>query len=723
MKTRFLAVALSLALAPALFVFPQTASAQDVEALMREMHGEATAPARDAAAWQAAYTQVLASLLPAMSDADLGKRGAAQNSWEKIVLRASRPNAEAERAGVSRAMLAQVGAGTPLEARLWLLKMLEWSGRAEAVPTLAGLLNDADAQVAERARRALANNSAPEAGAALLSALGNATAPEKKVVLINALGFRREAGAVPVLRKALGDASEPVATEAIRALSRMARPDAAQALLALALKAGGAQAKWAPVLTVELIDAAARVRSADPKVAAQIFEAVYDSGPPALKAGALRGLVQVRGAAALPLVIAALKNPASAASAARLTLLMPGANAAKALAKALPTLPASAQVLVLPALAERGAADRDASLNTALVSLLNAAATPVEVKAEAARTLGELGAVGDTALLLKMAVLETDDGKGARSALGRLGVAARDGAAVEARLLAAAAGTDAVARREAVRALSARRTAGALPTFTKLMDDTDKDVRAEALRALGENGGAAQVPVIVAWMSKTGDAGAADRALQTIFGRTDRATIAPAPFLQVLDGANVAANVRATSYKMLGLLGSREGFERLRAASTNDNEDVRDAGIRALADWPGGEALPVLMDLARTAAKPVHQVLALRGVARLAPVTGDNAQKVATLLDALGIAKRGEEKQLMLAALGSVKSVEAARAVEPLLADEGLREAAASAIFQISRELRDDNFRTVKPLVQKALEVAQNNDLKRDLKAQADRNG
>lgn len=687
---------------------------------MREMRGESPVPARNAPAWRAAYSQVLAAMLPDMSSDDLGKRGGAQNAWEKIVLRASRPGAEAERAGVVAAMLPAVG-NAPLEARLWLLKMLEWSARAEAVPTLSAQLSNSDAQISERARRALANNQAPEAGAALLQALNRATAPAQKAALINALGFRRETAAIPALKAALGNTDEAVASQAVRALANMDRPAAAQALLGF--KPVGA---LAPLVSVELIDAAARVRTSDPKTSAAIFEAVNRSGPPNLKAAALRGLVQVRGAAALPLVLQALRNPATSARAARLTLLMPGANAAKALAAALPKLPAEAQVFVLPALAERAPLDRDPSLSTAISTLLNNAATSGEVRAAASRALGELGGASDLPALLKLAAVEGPAREGARSALGRLGAARRDGAAIEARLADVASGEvkmDEATRVEAVQALSARRATVGLPIFVKLLDDGAAKVKTEAARALGENGGVAQVPVLAAWMARSGDSATGERALQTIFGRVDKAQVAPAGLLQVLDAPNLQPNVRASTFKLLGQLGASAGFERVRLATGDADEGVRDAAIRALADWPSVEAVPSLMQLARDAPKPVYQVLALRGVARLAPNAGDDAAKVALLRDALGVAKRGEEKQLMLAALSNVRTAGSIEVAQGLLGDAGLRDEAASTILKIAREMKGGDFQAAKPALQKAFDATQNADLKKDLRGQLDRNG
>ena len=281
---------------------------------------------------------------------------------------------------------------------------------------------------------------------------------------------------------------------------------------------------------------------------------------------------------------------------------------------------------------------------------------------------------------------------------------------------------DEPARVEAVRALSSRRATLAMPIFVKLLDDGATEVKTEAARALGENGGVAQVPILAAWMARSGDSAAAERALQTIFGRVDKAQISPTSLLQVLDAPNVQPNVRTSTFKLLGQLGARAGFERVRGASTDADEGVRDAAIRALADWPNAEAVPSLMELARNSPQTKYQVLALRGVARLAPTAGDDASKVALLRDALGVAKRGEEKQLMLAALANVRTAGSIEVAQSVLGDVGLRDEAASTILKIAREMKGTDLQAAKPALQKAFDATQNADLKKDLRSQLDRN-
>src|SRR5579872_6419454 len=173
------------------------AQAQDsVTVLESQLKGETSAPARTPDQARAAYDTVLAAVLPDLASDDLGKRYAAQSLWEAIAVRAGRPGDEIDRAAVSKAMAAKLGAETPLEARVWLLKMLQYVGGAEAVDSETALLKDGNERIRESARRALENNTSPQATQVLHSALDKTAPADWQVAVINTMGYRRDRAAV-----------------------------------------------------------------------------------------------------------------------------------------------------------------------------------------------------------------------------------------------------------------------------------------------------------------------------------------------------------------------------------------------------------------------------------------------------------------------------------------------------------------------------------------------
>jgi HEAT repeat protein len=141
--------------------------------------------------------------------------------------------------------------------------------------------------------------------------------------------------------------------------------------------------------------------------------------------------------------------------------------------------------------------------------------------------------------------------------------------------------------------------------------------------------------------------------------------------------------------RILRAFGGQSALKAIRIASTDANSEIRESALRALFEWPSADALPDLAKLARNAPSETFKILALRGYIRLiqeqdAPV----GKKVTALKDASSLAKRTEEKKILLAALGTVPAVEALTLVMPHLENPALKEEAAAAVVGIAEKIR-----------------------------------
>jgi HEAT repeat protein len=116
-------------------------------------------------------------------------------------------------------------------------------GTARSVPALAALL--ADDQLSLSARHALESMPVPEAENALIAALTQ-TNGLLKAGIVGSLGVRRDGAAVPELAKLLSDSDAQLAGDAAAALGEIATPDALAALEGQ-LKASGSSAPDAVV--------------------------------------------------------------------------------------------------------------------------------------------------------------------------------------------------------------------------------------------------------------------------------------------------------------------------------------------------------------------------------------------------------------------------------------------------------------------------------------------
>ena len=181
-------------------------NADTAKPLIDEFTGQATAVSRTDTELQSTYEQVIDYLLADVTNEandakTVAARQAAETTLQSIALRTARPNAEPERVAMSKALVARAGATKEWFGKMWLLRELQWIGKAECVPALVSTLTDSDARIADAARRALAKNPSDEARDALRAQLAAATTPAGQTAYINALSERGDAGSVPAIAK------------------------------------------------------------------------------------------------------------------------------------------------------------------------------------------------------------------------------------------------------------------------------------------------------------------------------------------------------------------------------------------------------------------------------------------------------------------------------------------------------------------------------------------
>jgi HEAT repeat protein len=118
----------------------------------------------------------------------------------------------------------------------------------------------------------------------------------------------------------------------------------------------------------------------------------------------------------------------------------------------------------------------------------------------------------------------------------------------------------------------------------------------------------------------------------------------------------------------------------VREALRDPDEALRSGAGRVLCDWPDAAALPDLEQLARGAADAKVKILALRGLIRLVPESGQNVeQQVSALAAALELATRPDERMLVVSALGGLRSVSALAWLESLQGEPELAQSASVA--------------------------------------------
>ena len=675
-----------------------------VDELIKELTGEKPAAVRTPEQRDAAYAQVLDSLMADLGSQDPGKRGNAQSTIEKIAFHASRPGAEAERAACAKAVAGRLGPDAGPLARVWLLRQLERIGRAEAVPQVAKLLGDKDPLIRESARRALQKNSSPEANAALQQAIGSADAPAWRVALINALAERRDRANLSLLSSEARSDNDDIRSAAVIGLAKLGDRSAA-ATIAAATSRGTPRAKT--IATDALLRLAEALAAKGDKPAALHIYRTMLNWQGHTKCAAIIGIGRAGSPGDLPILLHALGDQEARVRGAcvEALCLLKGEDVARAIAAQVPTANNQIKPALLQALAGRG--------DKGSMRLFMTAAGDADENVRVAALAG-LRVVGNVAAV-PLLVMKASSASGKTQEMARQTLQALPGADVDKALLGLFAQQDAKTRLEVIRALAARHVVAATQSLLKAAGDADPAVRNESLRALGAVAPSSAMAGVAAVLVKTDDAGSRNEAANTLVNIANRdqdIDNRSGPILQAVQASSGPAKFALLG--VLGRIGGQNSLKYMRDAVKDPDEKIRDAAIRALAERPDATAAQDLLALAKGAASETHQVLALRGYIRVCSIRTDRpaAETARMLIVGLETAKRPDEKRQALGGLSQVPHISALRAVVPCMESEALKEEAAIAAVYIGHYLCAEHPEAVKEAVEKAVAITKNEGIK-----------
>jgi HEAT repeat protein len=595
------------------------------------------------------------------------------------VIAAAKDKDAAKKKAMEQLLIAGLAGAKTRASKDFFCRQFVMIGSEAAVPELAKLLTDPES--AHISRYALARIPGPAADAALLEALSKAD-DKQKIGLVSSLGTRGCAAAVDKIVPLVTSSNRELTIAAVTALGRIDSPAAVAAV---------AQARQIANLQVAATDAylncAARlVKQGRAAEAITIYQKLFaPQEPSACRVAALIGLVGAQPEQSVATVMAALADQdAKVRRAAAATLrYVPGAAATQAIVAAFAGKEEDTQVLLLSVLADRGDA---AALPTA-VRTADAASPAVRIAALTA--LGALGNGSVVPLLAQRAATaaETGEHQAARASLNRLAGNTINGE------IARQLGAELPAVRiEAAKALAARNAADQVTALFRAAEDKETAVAAEVLKSLRTLATGEQLPALVKLQLAVKDAGVRGEAENTVV--VVAATVAKdanpaATALAALPGAAEPV-ARASLVRVLGRIGHASALPALNEAVQDNRPEVKDAGIRALAEWPTADPIKVLRGIADdSAASLTHRVLALRGfINQIAkqPQASDT-QILDDYAHAIQTASRNEEKQFALSKLALVRHRRALEMARGLAGEPTLRQSADAAVQSIEKLL------------------------------------
>ena len=593
-----------------------------------------------------------------------------------------------------------------LEGKSFICKQLWFIGTADSVPAVAKLL--LDEKTADMACYAIGQNLSPQASEALREALGKTT-PNVQMRIVNLLGDRRDAQSVEAVGRLVFAEQHQVAEAAIAALGKIGGPQAIQILVQARVKGNS---------DLQFVATDAYLRCAENLVAAgeleqatAIYKELAAEGEAAIfRSAAIKGLADIGGPTAVPVVVAALRdqNRMVRIMARGCVRTMQGQNATEMFADEVAKVSADEQVLLIGALADRG---DPAALSKIITETRS---TDAQVRKASLLAVGKLGDASSVDLLVQAAAKGGSDDE-RNAALGALALLRGDG--VNGAIVKNMQNSQGGIRSQLIEVLFGRDAVDAVPALLHEAAGAEPAARKAAFKALGRLAGEKDLPLLIGLLVDMQDDGSrrdAERAVVAVCRKiTDEKEQADVVLAAL--SAEQDVSVRCSLLRVLGGIANDGALEALSNALKGGDPIVEDTAVRLLAAWPNAAATEVLLDIFTRTQNKTHRLLALRGFVRLmAMPAGD--RPVEKTLDmcrrAAARASGDDEQKLVLSALANVAHLDALRMVEPFVQSETVRAEAAAACIRIAGAIAETHPAEAKAAMNNLLAVLQDEGLR-----------
>lgn len=375
---------------------------------------------------------------------------------------------------------------------------------------------------------------------------------------------------------------------------------------------------------------------------------------------------------------------------------VPGEAATKKFIQLLPDLATDAQADLLEALGERG----DAVARPKVLEMVDGKEEPVRVAS--LKALGGLGSAEDVPLLAKWAAANSDNEKAAAlQSLVRL-----RGEDVNPAIVAGMSDADTPVRIALLGVLADRNAKEGLPSVLEAAKGSERTVRLAALKALrylADESNAADIVELLKAAAEDAERGQAETTLLVVCSRGGE-KCADA-IIAGLDGAE--SPMRVALLRALARAGGADSLAAIVERLKDDDEAVRDEAVRMLSVWPDPAVKSHLTELAGDDGNLRHHVLAIRGLVRLASPQQEQPADMETLTKVMDIAKRPQEKRLVIGVVGAIATSEALALAMSAVSDPQFTEEAGLAAARVAETIEDGDADEIRTAMQKVLRFVQ----------------
>jgi HEAT repeat protein len=364
-----------------------------------------------------------------------------------------------------------------------------------------------------------------------------------------------------------------------------------------------------------------------------------------------------------------------------------GEAATKRFADLLPKLPPDARAGLIDALGSRG----DKTARPAVLEMLK---TPDEqVRIASIRALGFLGEAADVPLLVQPLA----EGSEAKKTSAQRSLELLLGKGVDENIVQALKMAKNPWQQTAlIQILQRRKALTAVPLLLDLVSAEQPEVRAAAMQTLGQLAGAEDVSKMVEGLLNT-ESGAqretAEKAVMFVCMRIQDADKRADPLISAW--AKLGEEQKTVVLPALGRVGGPKTLKVVEEAIAGDNAQRRDAGVRALCNWPDASVVDMLLKLAQTSDNANYRLWATRALCRVAVLrdSRSDAERLDLLKKIMTLATRDEERNLVLDRAKAIRTMASLRFVLSYMDNPEYAQRACATVVELAhyRELRDPN--------------------------------
>ncbi|MCL4177201.1 MAG: HEAT repeat domain-containing protein [Verrucomicrobia bacterium] len=585
-----------------------------------------------------------------------------------------------QRPALETALIRLLAPEATFEARRFACMQLASLGSDACLPAVSDLLKQPE--TVGIACLALGTHPSTKADDLLLQAL-TAHHGDTRVQIIVTLGDRRGAQAVTLLGPLARDTDRNTREAAIGALGKIASPDALALLATLRRDANTEIARLAALASLAAADTAALNHANN--ISTSIYEELLASDQPLyVRRAVLEGLLRMDadGGALRSLNVLRGTETALKPSALFHVRTLRDESASKVFAGELSRLSPTERVLLIDSLAARN----DAAAREAIVAQTQA---PDETVRQAA--VVALVQVGDATVVPALVAALAKSAPSRQQPIEMALASLKGGAQVDQEIIRALETGPAAARPGLINATARRGSKSAVPALLTLAASADAATARAAFRALGQLAEPASLPAMLEHLlnlKSPAARGEAEAAAMKLLEREPDSNRRSLAVIQALSQTKDAEG-RRSLIALLPACGDEPALATVKVERTSADASLREAALRALADWPNAAAVDALLTEAEQATENNERVLALRGAVRLLRQSID-LPLVAIKFQfqrALTLARNDDETKLVLSGLAGVQHGFALQLLAPHLDNPAVRAEAVQAAMTLSRRL------------------------------------